>query len=287
MLLKQTADVDKDIRFENRTPNQIFEQMTLNTRAEMRDVHNVNLSMIGRGNDPRQSAKAKQNEITQGMIAQAPYIENYTNFHLNITQLLCDMLPYCVNESQVVEIQDEFGKKVGPIDVNVKEFDARGEEAKIVVNDLTSAKYRVVPILSDDSATNREKEYDDFIRMIEATGNSVFQANPRIIANVWSHLPNRFAKEAAQGLEQIAQMQEQQAGQQQQAEKAVEAQKEMSKNAMESERIKRPRWNIRLQPSDYQDAPDGFKMMMETLARINQAAPQQAAGAPVAQPVAA
>jgi hypothetical protein len=192
-----------------------------------------------------------------------------------------------VNESQVVEIQDEFGKKVGPIDVNVKEFDARGEEAKIVVNDLTSAKYRVVPILSDDSATNREKEYDDFIRMIEATGNQIFQLNPRLIANIWQQLPNRFAKEAAQGLEQYGQMREQQAGQQQQAEKAMEAQKEMSKNAMESERIKRPRWNIRLQPSDYQDAPDGFKMMMETLARINQAAPQQAAGAPVAQPVAA
>jgi hypothetical protein len=266
--VKKHANIDQDITFKDRKPNDTYYQLSDRMREEMREVHNINLSIMGTSN-PRQSDKAKQREIIQGMISQAPYIENYTYFNLNTTQLLCDMIPYFLNEYKVIEIQDEFGKKLGPVEVNVQEFDARGEEAKIVANDLTSAKYRVVPVLSDDSATNREKEYDDFVRMIEATGNQMLQSDPVFIANIWKHLPNRFAKEAAEGLVKYGQQREQAAARAGQAQQQVEAQKEASKQAVEMEKIKRPNWNIRLSPTDFNEAPEGFKLMMNTLAALN------------------
>ena len=271
---------------EVRQPNESYLKFADRMREQKKEINNINPSIMGQISG-RQNQQQKIAEITQTMVMHAQFIENYTNFNLELIQLMVDMMPYCFNEYQLVEISDEFGKKVGPIEVNNPQMDQGPDAAVTLINDLTSAKYRVIPVASDDSPTNREKEMKEFQAMIAAVGNTLLQIDPAIIAAIWKDWPNRFCREAAAGLDKLSQSKAQGAQQKDQAEKQAEAQKVQTQAAVEMEKVKRPRWNIRLDPRSLDEAPEGFKMMMDTLQAINQnpgPVPPQGAPAPGGTP---
>lgn len=268
---------------EHRKPNDTYLQMSERSREKLHQVIGMNPSMLGTASD-RQSNRSRQSDIKQGSLAQSPYIENYNNFTLNVTQLLCYLLPYGVTEAQVVQIEDEFGKKTDPVEVNKKEFDTASGQAHIVANDLTSVKYRVIAIPGDDSYTNREREMTEFVELLEATGNSLMKLPPALIGILLGKLPNRFAQEAAQGLQKFGEQQgqAQQAAAQQEA--AVKQQQEASQQALEADKIRKPRWNFRLTPKDFEEAPKGFQVMMQMLGALNQPEPSPGQGQQQAPP---
>jgi hypothetical protein len=266
--------IDGAMKHEQRRPNETFFNYADRLRTQKREINNITPSILGGHTDPRQSQKAKVNEITQTMIMHSQFIENYTDFNLRITQLLCNMIPRSMNEYQVIEIVDEFGKKVGPLEVNVPKFEEGPDAAMTLINDLTSGRYRVVPIATDDSPTSRDREMKEFQEMIAAVGNTLLQIDPGIIASIWKDWPNRFCRQAAEGLSQLAQNRQNQQQQEKAQEAQADAAKEQSRAQIEMEKLKRPRWNIRLDPRSLDEAPEGFKLMMNTLAAINGASPQ-------------
>jgi hypothetical protein len=274
--------IDGAMKHEQRKPNETYFNYADRLRTQKREINNINPALIGTHTDPRQSQRAKINEITQTMIMHSTMIENYTDLNLRITQLLCNMIPYCMNEYQVIEIVDEFGKKVGPVEVNVPKFGEGPDAAMTLVNDLTSGRYRVVAIATDDSPTSREREMREFQEMIAAVGNTLLQIDPGIIASIWQDWPNKYCRQAAEGLKQLAENRQQSQQQEKAAEAQADAAKEQARGAIEMEKIKRPRWNIRLDPRSLDEAPEGFRLMMNTLAAIN-GAPVNGALAPQVQ----
>jgi hypothetical protein len=281
VFLKKEANIDQDLKLVQRNPNETYHKMSDRTREQLTHVTNVTPAFLGNSSG-RDAAKAQQAANNQALITCDPYIENYTNFNLNTTQLLCDLMPYALKEYQLIQISDEFGKKIpaqGPLEVNKPQYDIATGDPKVILNDLSTAKYRVIPIPSDDSPTNREQELKDFVQMIQAVGNTLLQIDPRIVANIWKNWPNKFAREAAAGLEEFAGQHAQEQQQAQQKEDQAKSQEKMAAHVVDMEKIKRPRWNIRLQPSDYDESPEGFRVMMQTLGAINSTAPDMTAGA--------
>jgi hypothetical protein len=114
----------------------------------------------------------------------------------------------------------------------------------------------------------------EFKEMIAAVGNTLLQMHPDMIAALWKDWPNRYCREAAEGFRQLSEKQGQAGQAKQQMENQIELAKTQGQQAVEMEKVKRPKWQIHMKPTDYQDAPEGFRMMMEVLGAINAAAPQ-------------
>lgn len=295
IIRKKAKSGMKSVHQEKRTPNTTFLDYEDREREQMKAVHNVNESIMGATN-PRQSKVAKDKEIAQGMAPQSSYIENYSNFDLDLTQLICNMLPYAMTENLIIEVKDEYGDKdlpdpaTGqPPEVNVPGFDYSGQ-ASIVANDLTSCKYRIIPVPSEDTPTSRERDLREFVELLEAVGNTLFQINPKLLANILMTWPNRYAKEAGKFLLEYADQAAQSEQQIAQMEQQIDMQKEQGRRAVDMEKIKRPKLAFKIDPKDIEEAPRGAQIMMEILNQFNQpqsAPPQQPPQpAPAAAPAA-
>ena len=277
---KKGHNPDNSIKIIQRIPNDTFHIMADRAREQLADVHSVNDATMGRTN-ARQSNRAKQTDLSAGLNPNSPYVLNYAEFHLNFAQLLCDMMPYGLTEQMIIEIEDEYGKKEEPEEVNVKEFNVQGE-AHIIANDLNSIAYRVVPVPGDDSKTTRESELVRFTEMLEAIGNTLFQIDPSLLGTIFSSWPNYYARQAGESLRKFSEQQQQQQQSAMQAQTQAEMLKDQNKKEVEMERINKPRFNFRMSPQDLNEAPIGTKLFLNMLNAMNQPK-NMPSGAPNAQ----
>jgi hypothetical protein len=300
VLMKKEAVKNGAVRTETRKPNDTFLQMEDRYRGRMKDAHRVNDAMMGQSME-RQSAVAKDREVTLGMSPQAPYVKNYQHFCWNLTQILCYMMPYAITEKQVLEIDDEFNNTLS-VTVNKPELGLglppaspvsglggaesaqppaeegaeapEGQEGKeekpemnihAIFNDLAACDYRIIPVPGDDSATTLEQDTQQFARIMEAVGNSfvkLMQIDPKMLGMFLVKWHNRIAREMGQWIIENAGQLQQAQGQQAQAEMQQKQANTDAKMALEREKIHSPIVSFKVSPADVQAAPIGFKMMM-------------------------
>lgn len=261
VILKKGVDLSRAIHVDTRNPNTAWFELADRTREQLVGVHRVNESMLG-AQAPRQSAVAKDMEIEQGMSAQSPYLINFNRFTLDVTQMLCYMFPYFLNEEKIVAIDDEFGNIQAKVEINkAEEFDPITGSAIKVANDLTSADYRVVMVPGDDSFTARHKELRELAELFEAIGNSLFKMDPAMLGNFLVKWPNRYAREMGKWLAENAGAMAQSA----QAAKEAEAQGDLARQQARIEgdlkQAAIPKVQIKMQPEDLKTAPVGFQVL--------------------------
>ena len=267
VILKKGFDKNSFVT-ETRKPNNTFFDLGDKVKEELQMTHMVNNAMMG-VTAPRQSDRAKSRELTQGMAPQNPYVENYTNFVLQVEQLLCSMIPRVLTEPMIIELKDEFGQNKKPVEVNQMGFDYSGQ-ARIVANDLTSARYRVVPVQGDDSKTSREQQMIDFMRLLEAVGNQLFKLDPIFLGQTLGMFPNRFAREASKFMIEYGQRNMNSQQQQAQAELQFQQDKQAQRAQIEREKLQTPRFAFKLSPKDIAEAPEGAKIMWQMMQSYNQ-----------------
>lgn len=263
IITKKGKSPKESVQVETRKPNDTFFQMSDRTRDQLRNVHRVNESAMGADNQ-RQSDKARQTQAQQALAPQEPYVENYANFVLNCENLLCKFIPRVMTEPMAITIKDEYGQKKEPVEVNQVGFDYSGE-AKRVVNDLVSARYRAVAVIGDDSRTSREAQMKDFMQLLEAVGNQLFKLDPIFLGKTFSLFPNRFAREASTFLMEYGERNQAQQQQVAQAELQQDADKQAQRKEIEMEKIKRPRIAFKISAKDVQEAPEGAKIMYQMM----------------------
>lgn len=252
-----------------RKPNDTYHVMADRARDQLKEVHAVNDAVMGVTN-PRQSNRAKETDLAAGLNPQSPYVLNYAEFVMAFAQLMVNMMPYCLTQEMVVEIEDEWGTKSEPETVNQTEYDNETGEAFIIANDLTAIPYRVVPVPGDDSITTRQKELEEFAGLLEAIGNTLLQVDPAVLASMLLGWPNRYARELGESLKKFAannQIQQEDAAASEQQAKLAEAE---TKARVEMEKIRKPRFNIRLSPQDLNEAPIGTKLFLQLMNSMNQ-----------------
>jgi hypothetical protein len=264
--LKRNAP-DDAITTDQRTPNPAFQNQAEVFRGRLLNTHGINPSLLGQTHQ-RKSGIVQSQDIEHGLETQSKYIQNYTSFSTRLAQLLVDMIPYCVTEDTIVQIDDEYGQTQEPVTVNQQGFDYSGQ-AQIVANDLSLTEYRVTPTITDDSPTERQRQLTEFVELIEAIGNSVLKL-PRFGAPFLMSLPNRYAKEAGKFMLESVQAQEQIDMQKHQAvlqsKQAISAQR----GAVDMEKLKYPKLNFKVDPKDIQEAPQGAQVLFQLLSAFNQ-----------------
>jgi len=246
-----------------RTPNTTFLEMEDRLEGKAAEVHGVSDAQMGK-TAPRQSEKAKLRELKQGLSPQAPFVENYQQYNIDLENLLCKLIPRVITEEMVVRLKDEYGQQQEPVTVNGTEYDYNGE-AHRVVNDIVSARYRAVASIADDSTTSREAQMLSFMELLEAIGNQLFQIDPMLLGHIMAKWPNMFARETSKFLIEFGEKQQQQQQQMAQAELQQDKDKQKQRKDIEMEKIRRPRLALKLSATDVEEAPDGMKILYQMM----------------------
>lgn len=271
----------------HRKPNDSYGRYAQIQRERLKNTHGINDANLGKTH-PRQSFKAKNKESEEGIGPQFEYTINYSKFNLDVANLIVMMIPYFMNEHQIIEIKDEYGKTTGEVEVNEPQFNTDGTVAENMANDLTSAKYRLVPIAAEDTPTSRAHDLTEFTEMIKGIGNTLFQMDPKLFGRILFSFPNKFAKEAGQFmLEQADGIQQAQQAQVQ-AEQALEAQTEKGRRDVDWAKLSVPKAAFNFDPQAIEEAPQGAQIMMNYYNQLAansraQSAPQQAPAQPELQ----
>jgi hypothetical protein len=268
---------DSIATFERR-PNTTFLDYEDRIGNEMKEVHRVNEAMMG-GTVNRQSEKAKQLQAELSLMPQSRYVDNYYSFTIQFENLLCKFIPLTMTDQQIIQIKDEWGQAGEAITVNKKQW-GYDTEAKIVANDLTTARYRVEPVTADDSLASREHQMRDFMELLEAVGNQLFKLDPMFLGQTFSLFPNRFAREASKFLIEYGKRNQQADQQAAMAEAQADREKIESRKFVELEKIKRPKIAFKFSPQDIKEFPEGANLMYQWLkqneSELNPPEPEQA-----------
>lgn len=250
---------------DKRTPNTTFIEFSERTRGKMAEATGINEALRGIMN-PRQSNKAKLTDINQGLASQQSYIMNYNDFNLDLENLILKMIPYQYTEETIVQINDDYGMQNQTIQVNQQGFDYSGQ-AYIVANDLTISRYLAIPILSDDSQSNKEREQAEFMEFIAAVGNTLYKLNPQILVHILNGLENRFAKQAAVQISQVAQQIEQQNQQLSQAEQQHEDKIEKGRRDVDWAKMNKTskNVNVKIDPESAEQHPMGTAAIVQAI----------------------
>jgi hypothetical protein len=262
-VISHKYDMDDSIKQFTRNPNTTFLEMQDRIEDQLENVDGVPDSWTGASN-PRQSEKAKRFESKAALSPHSPYVDNYQKFTLKLENLLCKFAPRVITEQMVIRLKDEYGQPKEEVTVNQTEFDYSGE-AHRVANDIVSTRYRAVASVGDDSVTSRESQQKEFIEILEAVGNQLFKLDPTLLANIFSTYPNVFARETAKFLREYGIRAEQAQAQQAQADLAFEEKKQLRLAKADSEKVKRPKVAIKLDPQSLQDAPEGAKILYQMM----------------------
>lgn len=245
-----------------RSPNATFLDMQDRIENQLDAIDGVEF-LMGSTN-PRQSEDAKRLQISQGLSQHSPYLDSYSTFDLSLENLLCKLIPRAITEEMVIQLKDEYGQKQEPVTVNGTEFDYSGE-ARRIVNDIISPRYRAVATIANDSSTSRESQMKDFMQLLEAVGNQLFKLDPIFLGKTLGIFPNIFAREASKFLIEFGERQQQQMSQAAQLESQAEIEKQRRLERIDMEKIKRPKIAFKISPQDLVEAPDGAKVMYQMM----------------------
>lgn len=269
---RHRGSLDEAIKQWHRKPNEAYDKYGMTQRERLKQTHGVNDASFGKSH-PRQSLVAKNKEVEEGTGPQFEYIINYSKFTLDLSNLLVMMIPYYMNEHQIIEIKDEYGKPKGEVEVNIPQFEGSdgtlsqeegpdGTMASIMANDLTSIRYRLVPVAAEDTPTSRANDLAEFTDMIKGIGNTLFQMDPKLFGRILFSFPNKFAKEAGQFmLEQADGIQQAQQAQAE-AEAAQEAATEKGRRDVDWAKLSVPKAAFNFDPEAIEAAPQGAQIMM-------------------------
>ena len=269
IIVKKGHTVKDAITAIERRPNTTFFEYEDRIGNEMQSVHRISGAAMGETIN-RQSEKAKMLQAELSLMPQARYVDNYYSFSLQIENLICMLIPLTLTEQMIIEIKDEWGQPLEPVMVNQKQFDYGSSEARIIANDLTSARYRVEPVVADDSMASRENQMRDFMELLAAIGNQLFKLDPMFLGQTFSLFPNRFAREASKFLIEYGQRNQQSQQAAAQAEAEADKLKLDNRKLVEMEKLRRPKAAFKFSPKDIQEYPTGARLMYQWMSELEE-----------------
>jgi hypothetical protein len=160
-----------------RSPNTAWKTYAEQSKGAMFENTRINETMLGE-HAPRQSAIAKEAEISQALTVNARYIDNFNRSWDCHQSLKLKLIAYLYTEWETIEVMDDKTGDMQMVEVNAPEsYDAEGNVAS-VINDLTAHRYRwrISPV--DDSPTAKTRNLQDAIAIINGMAGPLQSADP-------------------------------------------------------------------------------------------------------------
>lgn len=255
------GNMDQAAKNVQRQPNESTLKYGQQIRAELDDETRINSAMTGQ-NEPNQAAIAKSMELTQGLMAQSEYVENFNAWWEMFQDLKASLIPFKYQLPDVIEIIDEKTGMPVETSINQSETDITGEIVG-VVNDLSSAEFRFKITQIDDSPSAKEAERQQAIIFLNAVPGPLAAIDPsgELLAYMMGAMPNRLLQQVGKRL--LAKAQERAQGQQQAEQQAqmMEANERLMKLKNEAEKIKASKASISLTGEQLVQFPELFNLL--------------------------
>jgi len=206
------------VQFVSRTPNDTWRTWGEIQKQLMFETTRINEAMLGE-HSARQSAIAKEAEITQAMTVNAVYIDNMNRSWEYHQRLKLKLVPYFYADWEVLQIVDEETGDRQILEINAPTgYDVEGNVVS-VANDLSSNRYSWKINYSDDSANAKMMAIEEALTIVNAAAGPLAQADPTgtMFSDFLAALDNPILKKAGKHMAETAQQtaQQQQAQEQQ------------------------------------------------------------------------
>jgi hypothetical protein len=245
------------------------------------------------GSAPRQSAIAKELEISQALVVNAIYIDNVNRSWEYEQNLKISMIPYAYDEWMVIDVEDEETKEVAPMEINApQQFDDEGNPTQIV-NDLTSKKYKWKLAAVDDSPTAKSQAREEALSVINSVAGPLLGKDPtgKLFARFLSSWDNDFLKQAGKMMTEEAEAASNGAAQVEQQKAQQEMKIELMKATADTERARKAGKTVSITGADIAQYPQLVNLLQqwgmlnaESRTTAPEGMPQSAPATPPQQP---
>ena len=268
-----------------RTPNKTWGEFSEHLKREMYETTRINEAMLGE-HAARQSAVAKEAEISQALSVNAVYIDNMNRSWWYLQNLKLKLIPYFYADYEVLEIIDEETGERQVLEVNKPEgYDIEGN-VESVVNDLTSNRHRWDIEAGDSSANAKIRDLDEALTIVNAVTGPFTQSDPTgvMLSTFYSSLDNSLLKKSGKLMAQTMQQAAQQKQMEEQQKTSIEQVTKLMNARASLERAHKSGMFLNFRADDFSNYPGLLELytQMHQMARLGveqdvQAA-QQAAG---------
>jgi|GEM_PF-2312111 len=263
-----------------RKPNSDWRLYGEQVRSRIVENTRINETMMGVA-APRQSAIAKEAEISQALTVNATYIDNINrswDYHQN---LKLKLIPYFYDMQETIEVRDDKTGETMMTEVNaLNEFDAEGN-AISVINDLTAHRYRFKINPVDDSPTAKIRNQEEALITINAAAGPLLQADPtgEMFAVFLSSLDNPFLQETGKKMMERAQQSAQAQGAAEQQTAMIDQVVKLTKAKADLLRSQKHGLMTNFRAQDLSDYPGLYELWIQLQQMFGQNADQQMAEA--------
>jgi len=247
-----------------RRSSERWKNYSADTKQGMYENTRLNESMQG-GAAPRQAAVAKELEITQALIVNAIYVDNFNRSFERLQNKKLAIMPYAYDEFEVLEIQDEESNNMKSVNVNEpSEFDEEGNVVA-VINDLTAKEYKWVMSEVDDSPTAKTQMMQESIGIINASAGPLIQVDGsgKFFSKFLMAMPNQFLKDAGKALAKDSAASAEQQSKADQQETLIKAQTELSKAQANLLKAEKTGVSLSLTGEDLMQYPNLYQVYMQ------------------------
>jgi hypothetical protein len=256
--------ITNQIAFLRRTPNDTYGAYAEKIEMDLNRTDMISEVVQGQSGQ-YQSDKAKRTDIAQVLVGYSFLKENYNSAFERFKQMECMLIPYCLTEEQVLQIDDDESREPIKLQVNEKLADYGGNIVTNPANDLSGIKWRWRLIPGDDSPTARQAELNEMLIFWNTTAPALIEADPTLafLASVLKSMSNRTAKEIGRIIEQKAEIQAQIMNQQQLMASMAELEEKRGKADAERLKAARSGFSFSITPEDLVQIPGLFKILVE------------------------
>ena len=219
--VSEDKDVNGDIRVvTDQGGNQGMLEMSNVATNDLEMVSAINPAMGGAQESANETATGFSRRITQAQTAQGQYMDNMMQFDNEVHKMILKMIPFVYNEERVIRYVTESNEPQEVVVNKVEERDPMTLAVTKVVNRLDASRYDYMQAVGDNSVTGRENEFGAFLKI---SSEVLSKLPPEQWPSALKVIPNTYAKEMAENMEQAKAQQEQMQQQQVQQAQAFEA----------------------------------------------------------------
>lgn len=194
MLFRSEDSTSDDITFPLNHREQMGWMDFANSASEKLDRLSVDRNFEGGMVTSQESGKSIQQRNAQTAMKYTPHINTHNMFHMSSIRKILKMIPYVKTEPEMFRYVNKWGERVQEA-LNEPDFDVITGAVKSVRNNLAGAKYDYIESETDNSATAKESEMNQFKEIAQTLLPSI--PDPALWPYVLSTIPNKICQDIA------------------------------------------------------------------------------------------
>ena len=195
ILVRSEDSMPDDISFPLNHREQMGWQDFADRASDKMDRLSVDRNFEGGMVTSQESGKAIQQRNAQSQMKYTPHISSYNLYHMQAIRKILKMTPYVLTEPFMLRYVTKTNQTASVEMNSPEEYDPISGEVTKFHNNLAGAKYDYIESESDNSATARENEMNQFVEIAREVLPSI--PDPSMWPYILTTIPNKICQDIA------------------------------------------------------------------------------------------